>query len=300
MSNYNDDINRSISNQILKLNQQYINHIKGIETGMNGSGFSGGNEGMKEYQKDSYHEKGGARLSTKPVKLDPIQEVKPEIKSVAASVASEPQSFQLPTQESEQPKEDDGWFHKAKKWVGDFFGGRKPTKKEREEIEKIFKLRGHDIKSKGKLRGGFKIGDLGNTDFWNSLRIEGGSKPADMPDMQGGFKIGDLGNTDFWNGLRVEGGKKPKGKALKGAGFFDDIGDFFSNTKNGITDAVANVTRKGQKLAHDLGLGKPQKKKATKGAGKPNARASIVKKYMDENKCSMIEASKKVKSLNLY
>lgn len=52
-----------------------------------------------------------------------------------------------------------------------------------------------------KIVGGFKLSDLGNSDFWKNLRIEGGG-------MSGGFKISDLGNSDFWKGLRIEGGKK--------------------------------------------------------------------------------------------
>ena len=52
-----------------------------------------------------------------------------------------------------------------------------------------------------KIVGGFKVGDLGNSDFYKNLRVEGGG-------MSGGFKISDLGNSDWWKGLRIEGGKK--------------------------------------------------------------------------------------------
>ena len=301
MSNYNDDIHKKMSDEIMKLNQQYIDHIKKIEDGYRGRDFGGNHSsGVSEYKKNSYE---GGRLMNRATAHDAAKALPEQKKIQIIQPPVETQQFQLPHEEQEQPtrgrqqvgqpQEDEGWFHKAKKWVGDFFGGRKPTKKEREEIEKIFKARGHDISSKSGLKGGFKLGDLGNSDFWNSINVSGGKKPKGL---KGGFKLGDLGNSDFWNGITISGGKKPK--SLNGGNWIDDIGDFFTNTvANGIKDGVTTVANGVQ----SIGLGKKGKiVRATKGKGKPNVRALIVKRIMHEKGLNLPQASKYVKDHNLY
>ena len=302
MSNYNDDLQKKLANQILKLNERYLNHMQKIEDGFrgcnlatggaSGSGFSGGNFGTCEYKKNYA---GGARITASLPEFKPISEVAPELKPVSLP---EQQEFTLPTIESTnaEPKQDeDSWFHKAVKHVVNFFGGRKPTAKEKKEIELIFKNRGHDIKSpKQPLKGGFKVGDLGNMDFWNNIRIEGGKKTK----LKGGFNLGDLGNMDFWKNLRVEGGCNPTAegaggsKQLKGGNWIDDIGDFFTNSVNATKDAVVSG-------AHSIGLGKTRKVKIVKTKKKPTARAELVRKIMGEHNCSMVEASSYIKQNKL-
>lgn len=138
----------------------------------------------------------------------------------------------------------------------------------------------------------------------------------------GGFKIGDLGNSDWWKGLRIEGGKHalavmpdtfegpavvPVGKGRSGGvrlGLPDKLagGDMPSNER-----VVPKAQMPGSSLS---GMGKDKElqpdRKAVRGQGRSGGgdgrkrRAEIVKEYMKKHGCKMIEASKKVKELGLY
>ena len=88
------------------------------------------------------------------------------------------------------------------------------------------------------MSGGFALGELGDSDFWNKLKIshKNDFKMSDLsdpsfwksisvgsglntPHCSGGFALGDLGDMDFWRKLRVEGGGMSGGFAL------GDLGD---------------------------------------------------------------------------
>jgi len=163
----------------------------------------------------------------------------------------------------------------------------------------------------------------------------------------GGFKIGDLGNSDWWKGLRIEGGKHalavmpdtfegpavvPVGKGRSGGvrlGLPDKLagGEMPSNERAGLQKVVPKAQMPGSSMS---GMGKDTElqpdRKAVKGQGKitkkekealksvlakhgggrsgggdgRKRRAEIVKEYMKKHGCKMIEASKKVKELGLY
>lgn len=330
MSNYNDNQQRKISREILRLNQQYINHLKNIEEGrgLSGGGFSGGRGGSCEYVKKggcslATGYAGGARMTTKQkTNPEPIEEgnwlsnmfgkkTTPKPKTETEFVPyqyptplhkPDVQEFILPEYEHDEPtptpaKEEKGWFDTAKDWVSSFFGGKRPTKKQRLEIEAIFRSKGHDIgNSNNKTKGGFKLGDLGNMDFWNSINISGGQKPklkgsswssnsgnswdvdvfngVKKPKLKGGFKLGRLVDGDFWSNLDISSGNNKSKDGFKVGDLAD--ADWWSNL---------NISEGG--------------KKSCKGKGM-TARSMLVRKIMKEKHLNLPQASAYIKQNNLY
>jgi len=170
------------------------------------------------------------------------------------------------------------------------------------------------------MSGGFKLSDLGNSDWWKGLTISEGKGLPQFKKavMRGGFKLSDLGNSDWWKGLTISGGGASGGKLyekkMKLAVMPDDMK---GGTKLGLPDKLAGgalvpkAQMKGQMVSTggkkpkthvmpdgSVMLDSAHKGKGMSGGGK--SRNEIVKAYMMKHGVKLIEASKKVKELGLY
>jgi len=111
-------------------------------------------------------------------------------------------------------------------------------------------------------------------------------------------KAKDMVSNFFGNGKKKPTKKQMKqiekifmerGHQIKGGSFWSDLGSW---GKEQLRQQGDNVYAKAALQGlEDVGAGKPRK---------VNERAKVVRKYMDDHNCSMIEASKKVKQLGLY
>ena len=134
--------------------------------------------------------------------------------------------------------------------------------------------------------GDFKIGDLGSKDFYNDIRVghgmSGGFSIGDLGDSDfyknitvdkpGDFKIGDLGSKDFYNDIQI--GKKGSARKFynmakkQGGSFFDDLKNFFTKT---LPDAGHNAA---QQLSDATGTIVRETRKVT-GLGKKKGGAIL-------------------------
>ena len=70
-----------------------------------------------------------------------------------------------------------------------------------------------------KLKKMMKMNDLLDSEFFKKLKVEGkGDKMKLKKHMKGGFRVGDLFTSDFWNNLNVSDGRGHSGGSQKGKG----------------------------------------------------------------------------------
>jgi len=163
----------------------------------------------------------------------------------------------------------------------------------------------------GKKHKPLKGGKLIESDQMKGSFMSGGLKKKGRPSkMSGGFKVGDLFTSDFWNNIRIESGsgksggmkccdvcKKAKCECMgrgKSGGMKSGCGKCsMCNKKKCICKSGCGSSggKKKKEKMHMMPDG------SMKGRG---ARAEIVKKVMKEQGLKMIDASKFVKANNLY
>lgn len=271
---YNNPYNMNIRNQLLSIDQAYINHSNSydlnngnlsFENGVNTENMisnSGGESDMSGYAKGTFrdtgfgsvlgagmtgmakHCKGGAmKLAVMPNE---------DVSRVVGGAILGGEVNDEPRKRRNKQVEPGAGAGKS--------GGRMVPK---EELKGSTMSGGKVKKGRpSKMSGGFKVGDLFTSDFWNNIRIESGSGKSAAGKSGGAkCKVCKCENCECKKGMGKSGGAKCK---------------------------VCNC----KVCKCKMGMG-------ASGGNKPK-RAEIVKQVMKDKNLSMIQASKYVKEHNLY
>lgn len=282
---YNNPYNMNIRNQVLALDQDFINRsnsydlnngelsfVDGVNT-ENMTSNNGGEPNMSGYAAGTFRDTGygsvlGAGMS-----------------GMAKHCKGGAVNF-MPMPYPRNPPRDD-----VKRVVGGaILGGEVNDVARKRRTKKVES----ELKAEPGLGAGKSGGKLIPKEEMKGSTMSGGEKKRGRPSkMSGGFKVGDLFTSDFWNNIRIESGsgKSAAGKSggVKCKVCNCDICECKKGKgkSGGVKCKVCNCDVCKCKMGKGMSGGKSK-------------RAEIVKKIMNDKNISMIEASKYVKEHNLY
>jgi len=268
---YNNPYNMNIREQLLALDQAYINRSDSydlnngslsFENGVNTENMisnSGGESNMSGYAEGSFRDTGfGSVLGAG------MTGMAKHYKGGAMRLAV-------------MPNED------VSRVVGGAILGGEPNDVAR-------KRRNKKVESEPGSGAGKSGGRMVPEEELKGSTMSGGKVKKGRPSkMSGGFKVGDLFTSDFWNNIRIESGSGKSGGAKCKVCKCENCECKKGRGKSG--GAKCKVC-KCEKCECKKGMG-------ASGGNKPK-RADIVKQIMKEKNLSMIGASKYVKEHNLY
>lgn len=278
---YNNPYNMNIRNQLMAIDQAYINRsnsydldngelsfVDGVNT-ENMISNSGGESNMSGYAEGTFRDSGfgsvlgagmsgmakyrkGGAMNFEPMpypRNPPREEVQRAVGG--AILGGEPNDVARKRRNKKAEAEPDSGAGKS--------GGKLIPK---EELKGSTMSGGEKKKGRpSKMLGGFKVGDLFTSDFWKNIRIESGSGKSAAGKSGGAkCKVCNCDNCECKKGMGMSGGAKCK---------------------------VCNA--KVCKCKMGMGM-----------SGGKSKRAEIVKQVMKDKNLSMIQASSYVKEHNLY